>query len=144
MSLVAVEQRLAAEQRIVTFYPDPTYVSFVAKTQKSTTRKDKDYFVLRVTIPKQIAKKIDARPEDYLVLRAKKAAWYHMVNWREMGATWGMLPPEIKVEVTLTGLPNPDLPELMAPSSQQMNWPQLGVATGTATSVKPAITLTQP
>src|SRR5713226_1418312 len=137
--MVAREQRL--EQIFVAVYPDPSYTSFVAKAQKAKTRKGKNYFVLRVTIPKEIAEKIEAGPDDFLILKAKKAQWYHMVNWTEMGATWKMLPQNIKEGVTLSGLPNPDLPKLLAaPSNQEMNWPQLSAATATDTmQLNPAV-----
>jgi hypothetical protein len=132
MSIVVAEQRLA--QRIVAVYPDPTYTSFVAKAQKARTRKGKNYFILRVTIPKEIAEKIEAGPEDYLVLKAKKAEWYHMVNWLEMRSTWKMLPQSIKESVTLSGLPSPDFPKLLvAQSNQDTTWPQLAAATSTDT-----------
>jgi hypothetical protein len=143
MSLVAVEQRVM-EQRVVAIFPDPSYASFVAKAQKAKTRKGKDYFVLRVTIPKEIADEIEAGPEDYLVLRAKKAEWYHMVDWTEMENTWNMLPPEIKRGVTLSGLPTPNLPKLLAaPSSQDMSW-QLSVVTGTAALTNQTTQMNQP
>ena len=79
--VVAREQRLEQiEQIVVTVCPDPSYTSFVAKAQKAKTRKGKNYFVLRVTIPKEIAEKIEVGPEDYLLLKAKKAQWYHMIS----------------------------------------------------------------
>jgi len=143
--VVAREQRLEQiEQIVVTVCPDPSYTSFVAKAQKAKTRKGKNYFVLRVTIPKEIAEKIEVGPEDYLLLKAKKAQWYHMVSWMEMGTTWKMLPQNIKEGVTMSGLPNPDLPKLLAaPSNQDMNFPQLAAATATDTLMKTTMPLNQ-
>jgi hypothetical protein len=87
--------------------PDPGYAAFVAKTQKVKTRKGKDYFVYRVTIPKDKAEQIGVKPDDYLLFRAKRAQWYHMINWDEMEQTWQMLPDEIRRDVVLSGLPSP-------------------------------------
>lgn len=90
--------------RRVTVLPDPDAVAFVAKVQKAKTRKNKDYFVLRTTIPKEISEKIGAKAGEYLFFRAKKAQWYHMLNWETMDNTWAMLPQEIQTRLTLDGL----------------------------------------
>ena len=79
------------------------YVSFIAKAQKSKTRKGKEYFVLRLTIPKETTEQLDVEPDDYLFLKAKKAKWYHMLDWAQMKETWEMLPEEIQREVPLSG-----------------------------------------
>lgn len=116
-----LEIRAAAIQMVIPI-PDPGYEPFVAKVQKAKTRKDKDYFVLRVSVPKNVAQKLDTQPGDYLFFRAKKAEWYHMLDWREMGNAWQMLPPSIRDEIILSGLPNPLRPEMIIPSSgQQMS-----------------------
>lgn len=85
-------------------WPDPSYVSFVAKIQKAKTRKGKDYYVSRITVPKDLIKKTDAEPGDYLFFKAKKAQWYHMLDWKTMENTWKMLPHEIRQRVILDGL----------------------------------------
>ena len=95
------------QTNIVALFPDPGYVAFVAKTQKAKTRKGKEYFVYRVTIPKDKAEQIGVKPDDYLLFRAKRAQWYHMINWDEMGQTWQMLPEEVRRDVVLSGLPSP-------------------------------------
>jgi hypothetical protein len=97
---------------------DQNYVSFVAKVQRAKTRRDKEYFILRVTIPKQVAKQMGVQPGDYLLLRVKKAMWYHMLDWKEMEATWRMLPEEIKREIILAGLPNPSIEGPVAAAAQ--------------------------
>jgi hypothetical protein len=99
MALVSLEW-----SKVVVFLPDTSCVPFVAKMQKARTRKYKDYFVLRATVPKDVAEKIDARPGDYLFFRAKKAQWYHMLDWRKMGNTWKMLPDDIRNRVIMDGL----------------------------------------
>ena len=87
---------------------DPSFVAFVAKIQKAKTRKDKDYFVLRATVPKDVAKKIDVKPGDYLFFKVKKAEWYHMLNWEKMETTWQMLPDQIKYQAIREGVPYPE------------------------------------
>jgi hypothetical protein len=88
---------------------DNSFVSFVAKTQKVKTRRDKEYFVLRVNIPKNVAERVGIGPGDYLLLRVKKAKWFHMIDWTTMQDTWRMLPDEVKKEIVFSGLPNPDI-----------------------------------
>lgn len=84
--------------------PDPESIPFVAKMQKAKTRKGKDYFILRATIPKEVVEKIHAEPGDYLFFKAKKAKWFHMLNWQEMKNTWKMLPNNVKEQVIMDGL----------------------------------------
>ena len=119
---------VVAAEEVVEYQPDPGYVGFTAKAQKSKTRKGKDYFVIRVTIPKYAADQIKIDPEDYLVLKAKKALWYHMMDWTEMKPAWQMLPPEIKTDVILAGLPNPEGVMLTSPTSLQANWTGFGAS----------------
>lgn len=86
-----------------TVAPDSEAVSFVAKVQKTKTRKGKDYFIFRTTIPKEMAKKIGVEGGDYLLFKAKKAKWYHMLDWKTMGNTWRMLPNEIRERIIIDG-----------------------------------------
>jgi|SRR5271157_6004034 len=86
--------------------PDSESVPFVAKIQRAKTRKNKDYFVLRTTLPKEIAEKIGARAGDFIFFKAKKAQWYHMLDWEAMENTWQMLPGDIKNRVIMDGLYN--------------------------------------
>jgi hypothetical protein len=86
--------------------PDPESIPFVAKLQKAKTRKGKDYFILRATIPKDVVEKIQAKPGDFLFFKAKKAKWFHMLNWQEMKNTWKMLPSNVKDQVVMDGLIN--------------------------------------
>jgi hypothetical protein len=138
MAFVVKQQTLAAAQEITSVYPDPSYVTFVAKTQKAKTRKGLHYFILRITIPKEVAQKADVKPDDYLLLKAKKAQWYHMMDWNEMESAWKILPQEIKTKVVMADLPNPDsLRSLGAPTTPQSYWSQFGSTAGAATSSKP-------
>lgn len=102
--------------KVVVYVPDPDSVTFVAKIQKAKTRKHKDYFVLRTTVPKDIAEKIDAKAGDYLFFRAKKAQWYHMLDWEAMESTWKMLPNEIRNRVIIDGLYNRGVSSQAMPS----------------------------
>jgi len=96
------------------YMPDFGYVSFVAKAQKAATRKGKDYFILRVTVPKDVAKKMEAEPGEFIFFKARKAQWYDMLDWSKMQNTFGMLPPDIRNQVILEeGLSYPGTPALM-------------------------------
>jgi hypothetical protein len=90
--------------RMVVMPSDPNSVPFVAKVQKAKTRKNKNYFVLRATIPKEASEKIGAKAGDYLFFKAKKAEWYHMLDWSQMGTTFQMLPNEVRNRLIVDGL----------------------------------------
>lgn len=91
-------------------------VAFLAKPVKVRTRKGKDYFVVRVTIPKDVCEKLAAREDDFLHVRARVAPWYLMVNWGEYPEAWRGLPVELKVLVAQSGLPLPaELREALPP-----------------------------
>jgi len=96
--------------------PDPSFVGFVAKIQKAKTRKNKDYYILRTTVPKEIAEKLNVEPGDFLFFKAKKALWYHMLDWEAMENTWKILPPEIQSKVVMDGFYSHGI------SSQQMQF----------------------
>ena len=72
--------------------------------QKAKTRKNKDYFVLRATIPKEIVQKTGVKAGEFMFFRAKKAQWYHMMDWKAMTNTWAMLPDDVRRRVVLDGL----------------------------------------
>jgi hypothetical protein len=93
--------------KVTKVVPDLSFVPFVAKLQKAKTRKDKDYFVLRTTIPKEIAEKTGVIAGDFLFFKAKKAEWYHMLDWETMENTWRMLPKEIQQKVEMDGVFSP-------------------------------------
>jgi len=86
--------------------PDDS-VSFVAKPVKVRTRKGKDYHVLRVTIPKDVAKSLAVSEGDFLLLRAKVAQWFHLLDWSEMPDVWQRLPLGLQTEVIRSNLPHP-------------------------------------
>lgn len=95
------EALIYARKRVVC---DPEAVPFVAKVQKAKTRKNKNYFVFRATVPKEVAEKIGVEAGDYVFFRAKKAQWYHMLDWGKMDNTWKMLPDEIRNRISMDGL----------------------------------------
>jgi hypothetical protein len=119
MAYTVRERSITASEKITSFHPDLTYTTFVAKAQRTKTRKGKDYFVLRITLPKDKTEKMNANPDDFLLIRAKKALWYHMMKWNEMEPAWRMLPQEIKIDVIMAGLPNPDMKSLVTITNLQ-------------------------
>lgn len=82
-------------------------IAFLAKPVKVRTRKGKNYFVMRVTIPKDVCEKLAAREGDFLHVRARIAPWYLMVNWEVYPDAWRGLPAELKGLVAQSGLPFP-------------------------------------
>jgi len=113
--------------------PKLGFETFVAKLQKAKTRKDKDYFVLRATIPKETAERINAKPGDFLFFQAKKAAWYHMLDWEKMEKTWEMLPPNIRNRIIIEGVPFPG--SVDQPILPQGAYDMLGSTSPTSSSV---------
>lgn len=102
--MALVYERCVGER--ITIIPDPDAVPFVAKLQKAKTRKDKEYFIFRTTIPKTIAEKIGVKAGGFVFFKAKKAQWYHMLDWEKMENTWAMLPQDVRNKVIIDGLCN--------------------------------------
>lgn len=100
----AIIEECGAYVRRITIVPDPESVAFVAKMQKAKTRKNKNYFILRATIPKEIVQKTGVKAGEFMFFRAKKAQWYHMMDWKAMTNTWTMLPDDVRRRVVLDGL----------------------------------------
>jgi hypothetical protein len=115
--LAQYEERVAMSQIKVTLIVDRSYEPFVAKLQKAKTRKNKEYFVLRASVPKDAAEKMKVGPGDYVFFRAKKAQWFHMLDWRQMKSTWNLLPEDVRQEVYLAGLVQPQIPTLSTTSA---------------------------
>ncbi|MFG1546168.1 MAG: hypothetical protein AAE976_06685 [Thermoplasmataceae archaeon] len=82
-------------------------VAFTAKAKKTKTHKNQDYFVYRITVPKEEAEKLNIEDNDYLLIVAQKAKWYHMLKWDEMPDTWALLPEEVQEEVQTLRMPTP-------------------------------------
>lgn len=85
------------------------HASFVCKVSaiRTRTRDNKDYFAFRAYIPKDAAEKLELKNGDYIFATAEKAKWYHMLEWKEMPKTWNMLPPELKMEILVSGIESP-------------------------------------
>lgn len=95
------------EETLCGFFPDPSFKTFITKVLKRKTRKDKDYFVLRATIPKEVVNDIEAKPGDFLFFKVKKAEWYHLLNWKNMENAWTMLPDNVKLALYKDGISYP-------------------------------------
>ncbi len=74
-------------------------VPFTAKVQKARTRRGKEYYVLRVTIPKDVQRKLHLHPNDHLFFQAEQAKWYHLIDWSRMPETVERLPPELRAVI---------------------------------------------
>jgi hypothetical protein len=104
------EVRFQIERATLSYIiPEPDYVSFVSKMQKVKTRRDKDYFIFRVTVPKDAAEKSGVQPGEFLLFKAKKAEWYDMLDWSQMQEAWQRLPQETRNRIVLSGLPYPGM-----------------------------------
>ncbi len=108
--------------------------AFVARPIRVKTRKGKDYHVVRVTIPRDVVDRLGVQKDDYLLLRAKVAQWYHMLNWAQMPEVWRKLPGEVQREVYLSNLSPPGTLVAMSGST-----PAPGFVMATGTSPPPAL-----
>jgi len=99
---------------------------FPVKVYASKNRKGKDYFVYKVTIPKKIAKELKIKKDDYLLLKASKAEWFHLLDWAEMQSTWTMLPDHMKTRIRESGLKVPEF-QVTAPTSPLLPRPTIVV-----------------
>ena len=59
----------------------------------------KEYVTYRITVPAEEARELGLSDGDYLLVRAKRAKWYHLLNWEEMRRVYDMLLEEIRKEV---------------------------------------------
>lgn len=77
---------------------------FVAKVNRILNDKTKNYYIHRINIPSEVVEELNLDKEDFLLLKAKKAEWYDMLNWPEMKNTWDKLPQEIKNKIQEDGI----------------------------------------
>ncbi len=96
-------------------------VVFPVKVYSSKNRKGKDYFVYKVTIPKRVAKRLDIKKDDYLLLKARKAEWFHLLDWEQMTPSWGRLPESIKEQIRESGL---RVPQMVQPEAGRSRTPK--------------------
>ena len=89
--------------------------TFVAKVTKTRNKKGTDYFIYRLNVPNRVAEQLKMSENDYLVLAAKKAEWYHLIDWSEATNTWVKLPTEIKDKIIEDGLYKPEESGLLMP-----------------------------
>ena len=80
--------------------------NFVSKVTKIKNKKDKEYYVYRINIPSEITKDLDLKQDDHIFIKAKKAEWYHMLDWSAMSKTWNKLPSNVKKNIIEDGLLN--------------------------------------
>lgn len=79
-------------------------INFVSKVSRIKNKKDKEYYVYRINIPSDVTKGLDLKHVDHIFIKAKKAEWYHMLDWSTMTKTWDRLPPNIKKNIIEDGL----------------------------------------
>jgi hypothetical protein len=79
-------------------------INFVSRVSKIKNSKAKEYYVHRINIPSYVTKDLDLKIDDHIFIQAKKAEWYHMLEWDTMAKTWNKLPPNIKKQIIEDGL----------------------------------------
>ena len=73
--------------------------TFATKVTRIRNRRDKDYYIHRVNIPHSVVKELGIKDEDYLLMHAEKAEWYHLLDWSKMQGTWNKLPDDVKQKI---------------------------------------------
>lgn len=61
-----------------------TFTSFTSRIRNIGFHKKASYLV--ATIPKEVVEEMDLKDGEYLLLLARKAKWYDLLNWDEMEA----------------------------------------------------------
>ncbi len=79
-------------------YPISDVSVFTAKVSATKTKiKGQSYLSYRITVPKKIVEKTNVSDGDYLLLIAKKASWYHLLEWDS--ERFNMLPENVRLEL---------------------------------------------
>ena len=78
--------------------------NFTVKVTRIRNKKDSDYFVYRANIPKSVGDELQLNEGDRVFFRAKKAEWYHTLDWSQMEQTWNKMPIDIQKQIQLDGL----------------------------------------
>lgn len=81
------------------YYPINDVDVFIAKVSATKTKiKGQSYVSFRLTVPKKIVEKMRLNDGDYLLAIAKKASWYHLLEWDN--DYFNMLPENIRLELS--------------------------------------------
>ena len=82
------------------YYPIKDVSVFTARVSKTRTKiSGKPYESYRITLPKKIAEKMSVSDGDYLLVIAKKASWYHLLEWES--EYFKMLPENVRLELSV-------------------------------------------
>lgn len=78
-------------------------------------------------MPNEIAKNLQLNDNEHLFFQnVSKAKWYHMLSWKEMSATWNMLPTNLQQEIARSGIEELPLTPILFTSeqitSEQWQW----------------------
>ncbi len=83
----------------IDYFPISGINVFTAKVSATKTKiKGQSYASYRLTIQKKIVEKLDLNDGDYALLFAKKASWYHLLEWDK--EHFAMLPENIRLELS--------------------------------------------
>ena len=81
------------------YYPISDLNVFTARISATKTKiRGQSYISYRLTVPKKIVEKMGLNDGDHLLLIAKKAKWYHLLDWDD--EHFSMLPENIRLEIS--------------------------------------------
>ena len=99
-----------------------TIKTFVAKVSRIVNNKEKNYVIYRMNVPSNVVDELELAEDDYLLVNARKAKWFHLLTWTggRMTRTWARLPDEIRREIRRSGLLEEEaMPSPMRATSNQ-------------------------
>lgn len=99
--------------------------NFVSKVSRIKNSKDKEYYVYRINVPSDATKELELKHGDHIFIKAKKAEWYHMLNWDTMSKTWSKLPSDIKKILIEDGLVKDHIQEPPSSENYSLEVPQI-------------------
>lgn len=81
------------------YYPLNNVNVFAAKVSATKTKiNGQSYVSYRLTVPKKTVEKMNIKDGDYLLIIAKKASWFHLLEWDD--EHFNMLPENIRLELS--------------------------------------------
>ena len=52
-----------------------------------------------MNIPSSVIKELGLKDEDYILIKAKKAEWYDLIDWSKSSKTFDNLPVDLKMKI---------------------------------------------
>ena len=85
---------------------------FIVKVKKQDYSDRKNaFYEMRAVVPLNVVKGLGLKELDYVIVTAKRAEWFHVVDWLADPIAFDKLPQDIKQKIIESGLPYPKDPD---------------------------------